>query len=59
MNTLTSFVRLVRMRRRAGCGLFPSLHWAASLLWRDHQINQRRQHIERRADVERRARQRL
>ena len=59
MNTLASFVHLVRMRRRAETGVFPSLQWAAGLLWRDHQINQRRQHIERRADVERRARQRL
>lgn len=59
MNTLASFARLVRMRRRAGCGLFPSLHWAAGLLWRDHQVSRRRHHIEHRADVERRARQRL
>ena len=59
MNALASFLRLAAMRRRAGGGVFLSLHWAAGLLWRDHQINQRRQHIERRADVERRERQRL
>lgn len=59
MKTAAAFFRLARMRRTAGATPFQAALWAAGLLWRDHQTNQRRQHIERRADVERRARQRL
>lgn len=46
MHAFTTFLRLAAMRRRAGASHLKSLHWAAGLLWRDHQIS-RRQHIER------------
>jgi len=57
--TIAALLRLTSMRRRAGAGPIASLRWAASLLWRDHQITRRRRHLERRAAVEHAARQRL
>jgi hypothetical protein len=56
---LSTLFRLTAMRRRSGANLPTSLRWAASLLWRDHQITRRRRHLERRAEIERAARQRL
>lgn len=59
MSTITSFINLAAMRRRAGGGLAQSMAWAFGLLWRSHQASRRRHHLERRAEVERAARQQL
>lgn len=37
MSTITSFINLAAMRRRAGGGLAQSMAWAFGLLWRSHQ----------------------
>lgn len=59
MKQFTALLRLTAMRRRAGGSLPTSLRWAAGLLWRDHQTNRRRRHLERGAAVEHAVRQRL
>ncbi|SFU99348.1 hypothetical protein SAMN04489707_10637 [Paenacidovorax caeni] len=42
MSTITSFINLAAMRRRAGGGLAQSMAWAFGLLWRSHQSARRR-----------------
>lgn len=51
MSTITSFINLAAMRRRAGGGLAQSMAWAFGLLWRSHQTTYRQRNRGQRASV--------